>query len=160
MRCVHASAKIKSRTLPSAESFSECKCEVYKSEIDSLSKKLDEMSSELSDVRQKLSQFEEVKKDLEDIKRELEILRKTKSTGGGCGNECNLISGGSPSPPPPPPPPPMYISVPIVRPRVLKKSCDNKVNEHSRPRITLDDILKVKLRKTAVSIDVVLSLYL
>ena len=81
-----------------------------------------------------------------------------RCVSGTCGD------GNNPRPPPPPPiayvpppppplppvPPPLPPSTPTGRKIKINRESKQKENESVRPIISLDDILKVKLRKTGV----------
>ncbi|KAF2899804.1 hypothetical protein ILUMI_06382 [Ignelater luminosus] len=94
------------------------------------SEKLALLHSEINQLRQELAQFEDLRKELQELKGQL----NTKSAV---------------PPPPPPPPPPLLpaLSIPHNNSKTVKVAARKKSNENARPIISLEDILKVKLKK-------------
>ncbi|KAF2898657.1 hypothetical protein ILUMI_07528 [Ignelater luminosus] len=134
-------------------------CNSYLSQVSKLASTLDELDtyiinikeanedkleklvllhSEFNQLRQELAQFKDFKKELREFKRQLD----TKSA----------VFPPPPAPPPPPrpppPPPPLPpLSIPHNNSKSAKVAAKKKSDENARPVISLEDILKVKLKK-------------
>lgn len=127
-------------------------CRVYVEQITSLSTKVDNLNEEIGKMKEGLYELDVMKKKIKDIEEKLD-------------NRLTHVApplGPSPPPPPPPPlpppPPPLPLPTMVSCPAVARhakttnsKKIDKKNCENSRPVISLNDILNVKLKKTSVS---------
>lgn len=128
-----------------------------------MNEKIEHLRIELNDFKQKSLQFEEIKRELalvnekmvqfDEIKKELREVKQILENFNKVSNPSKL----PPPPPPPPPPPfpslPLLVNTPVCRPKIGNKKLEEKKgNENVRPVISLEDILKVKLKKVPVSV--------
>lgn len=127
------------------------KCLTCKEEIRVLTNKITVLENELQTVKEELKSIEGLRGEIKEINKLREqLFSKTKSTG--CMPSIQTTSSPPAPPPPPPPPPPMPIFVPppVSRPLKNSKKAENS-NENSRPLITVEDLLKVRLKKITSS---------
>lgn len=158
------------------ETIKTCTCNHHQAEINSLKTKISELGNNIEDLKKQLLQnlennqkMETLNATLEELSKEIENLKLLKEEFDNLKNRVNTMSfctisqnpmsvtsiqGPALPPPPPPPPPPL----PPLLPQVNKLNIIKKItgqskakNETPRPMISLDDILKVKLKKTSVS---------
>ncbi|XP_018328698.1 uncharacterized protein LOC108739340 isoform X2 [Agrilus planipennis] len=138
----------------------------YQTQLTKLATKVGNFDLEMNHVKQEYqTQISSLTAQVDDLKNELKLqnekIQKMTSTFFSNCNTYNsyqpskslqLDACGAPPPPPPPPPPPLLLApAPIIRitssTKLEKKM--QKAGAENRPVISLDDILKVKLRKTA-----------
>ncbi|CAG9860692.1 unnamed protein product [Phyllotreta striolata] len=123
-------------------------------EIENTNKKnFEQLNEELKKIKDDLHQLANVKIEMDCFKEELELI-KSKSSA-------RVVPAPPPPPPPPPmpsfipppPPPPMFNATPSdsSKLKISKKKHNMDDKENSRPVISLEDILKVKLKKTSHS---------
>lgn len=153
------------------ESVKSCTCTKYQEEISKLKIKIEELGVSIGDLRNQLLEniknnrkVETLNATLEELTKEVENLKSLKDEMDNLRNRFNTLNHSSfpqtpmsvtrvapvaaPPPPPPPPPPPLLPQANKIN--ILKKSSmqTKAQNETPRPVISLDDILKVKLKKT------------
>ncbi|KAK9745182.1 hypothetical protein QE152_g7188 [Popillia japonica] len=140
------------------------RCKNYEEQVLTLSTKILDLDKELHENKEKMTNLsEEIDKIKVDL-TELDVVKqKLRDIEERIDKKLSLSSGAISSPPPPPPPippppPPLPSSAssPSVS-RTVKATVSRKVEkkncENSRPVISLNDILNVKLKKTSASFD-------
>ncbi|XP_045468845.1 uncharacterized protein LOC123676729 isoform X2 [Harmonia axyridis] len=144
-----------------------CNCLGYRQEIDHLVRKINQLESRFNESQSKIKEqqnrFEttdDLDKKMEELELKLESYYSLKSELAGIKKQLNgsftNISPPIPPPLPPPPPPlPTFSQTKISSSKSILKALqkERKLNNHenSRPIITLEDILNVKLKKIAVT---------
>lgn len=123
------------------------KCLTCKEEIRALTNKITVLENELQTVKEELKSIEGLRKDIKEI-NELKVQLFIQQKSQGCVPPIQAPS--LPPPPPPPPPMPIFVPPPVSRPIKNSKKAE-KSNENSRPLITVEDLLKVRLKKITVS---------
>ncbi|XP_017781390.1 PREDICTED: uncharacterized protein LOC108566152 [Nicrophorus vespilloides] len=150
--------------------LSQCTCDDYKSKLDEICKKMSELDEahqrEVSVLNKEVAELRMEVKDLSQLRQELEAIKVALANTPRpslCADHTPkpppppppFISMAAAPPPPPPPPPipppmPLCTSTPISRGIKINRNAakeDKGDKENGRPVISLDDILKVKLRK-------------
>ncbi|XP_023019122.1 uncharacterized protein isoform X4 [Leptinotarsa decemlineata] len=149
-----------------------CRCEEYRQEICNLNVKINELSEEMKFVKSQIdiqknykTNIEHLNDELQMIKEEMKQFKELRSELESVKDRISCMKSATPCtpmiqtalsmpplpPPPPPPPPPLPPSEPLVtasKLKIAKKTTTmTSGKENSRPVISLDDILKVKLKK-------------
>ncbi|KAL1500809.1 hypothetical protein ABEB36_006251 [Hypothenemus hampei] len=145
-----------------------CKCEEYKMEINNLNVKILQLNEELKQLTQQLNthcedigqlkEIQKIKAELatyKDLRQEIVILKEQFACFKNQTVSKTSVLAPAPPPPPPPPPPPLplattHVPVKLHLNHKSRSLLDTKsLNNDSRPIISLDEILKVKLKKTS-----------
>ncbi|KAL3271562.1 hypothetical protein HHI36_022037 [Cryptolaemus montrouzieri] len=145
-----------------AQSFSYCRCNDYQKEIDRLSLKLSELHSDIEALKSRYIEYASVRERIQELSKKLEnISKETESfvtvklqletLEKEFKNTAPQVMTAVPPPPPPLPPPPVPITYSTSFIRVIKNERKFIEADPSRPIITLEDILKVKLKKISVT---------
>ncbi|KAH1018773.1 uncharacterized protein LOC109537078 isoform X2 [Dendroctonus ponderosae] len=153
-------------------SQSSCDFEICKMEIENLNKKLDEVNAkiaklmeggkdglkhlenmtklheEMEQMKLKLSSYTSLRTELDSMKKEIQSIKSSGLVGI---ERASSLAPIAIPPPPPPPPPPMPEPPKGPSNRILIKSKSTlgclSSRAEDRPVISLDEILKVKLKK-------------
>ncbi|KAI4454540.1 hypothetical protein MML48_9g00021313 [Holotrichia oblita] len=156
----HSSAESQVIEVKPKEKASCYSCKNYQQQVTTLSTKILDLDKELHENKEKMTNLNE---EIDKIKvnlAELDVVKqKLRDIEEKIEKKLSSSTGAIPSPPPPPPPippppPPLPSSASspsvsrtvkaTVARKVEKKNCEN-----SRPVISLNDILNVKLKKTS-----------
>ncbi|XP_056636095.1 uncharacterized protein LOC130444838 [Diorhabda sublineata] len=134
------------------------KCLQCKENISILSKKIEELTvlqsghlEQMKTLSQQLHQIKQQVDKLNDFQTELEMLKEQVKMAKPASLVPSVLPPAPPPPPPPLPPPVLPLSETKTFNFQKKSSSGTKAvtNENLRPVISLEDILKVKLKKTS-----------
>lgn len=151
-----------------------CTCIEYRMQLKTCQQHIIYLKTELNELRNQIRvrnncehKYDLLVEEIGQLKQEMSKIRdlKLKCTEIKSDVKAAVVAAphvASPLPPPPPPPPPLP---PPLQPlqqlqSCISKSCPKRLKksnkENARPPISLDEILNIKLRKTAVCINYLL----